>query len=90
MLFQPSTIYLNAQVVSRLGEDTSWTWFKREIPSSPFVTLGLLRNEDVILMYSSSEDYGGTVESSTSIVLRISTGNSSHKNYSWSKDATLR
>lgn len=45
-------IYLNAEVVSGLGEDTFWTWFKREFPTSSFATPRLLRNEDVILRYS--------------------------------------
>lgn len=45
-------IYLNAEVVSGLGEDTFWTWFQREFPSSVFDTPKVLRDEDVLLRYS--------------------------------------
>jgi glycosyltransferase involved in cell wall biosynthesis len=45
-------IYLNAQVVSGLGEDTFWTWFKREYPSSTFDTPTKLEDGDILLRYS--------------------------------------
>jgi glycosyltransferase involved in cell wall biosynthesis len=45
-------IYLNAEVISGLGEDTFWTWFKREFPSSSFETPKELNSEDVVLRYS--------------------------------------
>ncbi|MCD8350255.1 MAG: hypothetical protein LUC93_06560 [Planctomycetaceae bacterium] len=45
-------IYLNCEVKSGLGEDTFWTWFKREFPSSTFEVPTLLRDEDIILRYS--------------------------------------
>jgi len=45
-------IYLNPEVVSGLGEDTFWTWFEREFPSASFKMPKHLRDEDVILQYS--------------------------------------
>ena len=45
-------IYLNPEVVSGLGEDTFWTWFKREFPSASFGLPKRLENEDVVLQYS--------------------------------------
>lgn len=45
-------IYLNAEVVSGLGEDTFWTWFHREFPSSVFDEPAELRDCDVVLRYS--------------------------------------
>jgi glycosyltransferase involved in cell wall biosynthesis len=45
-------IYLNAEVVSGLGEDTFWTWFQREFPSSVFEEPRTLRDEDIVLRYS--------------------------------------
>ncbi|MDH4359058.1 MAG: hypothetical protein OEV37_03970 [Candidatus Berkelbacteria bacterium] len=45
-------IYLSAEVVSGLGEDTFWTWFKREFPSSSFGTPKHLNDEDIVLRYS--------------------------------------
>ena len=45
-------IYLNAEVVSGLGEDTFWTWFKREFPSSSFDVPKSLNNDDILLRYS--------------------------------------
>jgi glycosyltransferase involved in cell wall biosynthesis len=45
-------IYLNAEVISGLGEDTFWTWFKREFPSASFELPRDLRNEDAVLQYS--------------------------------------
>ncbi len=45
-------IYLNPEVVSGLGEDTFWTWFKREFPSASFGVSARLRNEDAVLQYS--------------------------------------
>jgi glycosyltransferase involved in cell wall biosynthesis len=45
-------IYLNAEVVSGLGEDTFWTWFKREFPSSRFGLPRRLHSEDIVLQYS--------------------------------------
>jgi glycosyltransferase involved in cell wall biosynthesis len=45
-------IYLNPEVVSGLGEDTFWTWFKREFPSASLKIPKHLRDEDVVLQYS--------------------------------------
>jgi glycosyltransferase involved in cell wall biosynthesis len=45
-------IFLNAEVISGLGEDTFWTWFKREFPASRFATPHRLETEDVVLRYS--------------------------------------
>jgi hypothetical protein len=45
-------IYLNAEVVSGLGEDTFWTWFKREFPTSSFEIPKKLNGEDILLRYS--------------------------------------
>lgn len=45
-------IYLNAEVVSGLGEDTFWTWFKREFPTSSFDIPTKLNDEDIVLRYS--------------------------------------
>jgi glycosyltransferase involved in cell wall biosynthesis len=45
-------IYLSAEVVSGLGEDTFWTWFKREFPNSKFGIPQNINKEDVILQYS--------------------------------------
>jgi glycosyltransferase involved in cell wall biosynthesis len=45
-------IYLNAEVVSGLGEDTFWRWFGREFPSSIFEEPTALGDEDILLRYS--------------------------------------
>lgn len=45
-------IYLNAEVMSGLGEDTFWTWFHREFPNSAFKEPERLGDEDVVLRYS--------------------------------------
>jgi glycosyltransferase involved in cell wall biosynthesis len=45
-------IYLNAEVVSGLGEDTFWKWFKREFPNSSFSVPKKLEKEDILLRYS--------------------------------------
>jgi hypothetical protein len=45
-------IYLNYEVMSGLGEDTFWTWFKREFPSSSFSTPKKLNDDDIVLRYS--------------------------------------
>lgn len=45
-------IYLNAEIVSGLGEDTFWTWFQREFPNSSFEEPRRLTDEDVVLRYS--------------------------------------
>jgi glycosyltransferase involved in cell wall biosynthesis len=45
-------IYLHAEVVNALGEDTFWTWFKREFPTSSFEIPKSLAKDDVILQYS--------------------------------------
>jgi hypothetical protein len=45
-------IYLNPEVASSLGEDTFWTWFKREFPSSRFGLPGRLNESDIVLQYS--------------------------------------
>jgi len=45
-------IYLNAEVVSGLGEDTFWTWFHREFPTSSFKTPNILNDDDILLRYS--------------------------------------
>jgi len=45
-------IYLNAEVISGLGEDTFWTWFKREFPTSSFDEPKQLTEKDIVLRYS--------------------------------------
>lgn len=45
-------IYLNAEVISGLGEDTFWTWFKREFPTSSFEIPEKLEDQDILLRYS--------------------------------------
>ncbi len=45
-------IYLNPEVVSGLGEDTFWTWFKREFPTSVFGVPRHLAPDDIVLQYS--------------------------------------
>lgn len=45
-------IYLNAEIISWLWEDTFWTWFKREFPNSSFETPKKLNEEDILLRYS--------------------------------------
>ena len=45
-------IYLNPEIVSGLGEDTFWTWFHREFPNSSFDVPDRLRDQDVVLRYS--------------------------------------
>lgn len=45
-------IYLNAEVISGLGEDTFWTWIHREFPSSVFDEPAHLEECDVVLRYS--------------------------------------
>ena len=45
-------IYLNAEVISGLGEDTFWTWFKREFPTSSFEQPMCLTEKDIVLRYS--------------------------------------
>ena len=45
-------IYLNAEVISGLGEDTFWTWFKREFFRSSYNTPKVLYDNDVVLRYS--------------------------------------
>jgi glycosyltransferase involved in cell wall biosynthesis len=45
-------IFLNAEVISGLGEDTFWTWFKREFPNSAFATPHVTYDNDIILRYS--------------------------------------
>ena len=45
-------IYLNAEVVSGLGEDTFWTWFQREFPSSRLGLPRKLGSEDIVLQSS--------------------------------------
>lgn len=46
-------IYLNPEVASGLGEDTFWTWFKREIPNTEYLNVNSkIRYNDVILHYS--------------------------------------
>ena len=45
-------IYLSAEVVSGLGEDTFWTWFKREFPESQYGLPDKVNKEDIVLQYS--------------------------------------
>lgn len=45
-------IYLNAEIISWLWEDTFWTWFKREFPSSSFEIPKKLNDDDILLRYS--------------------------------------
>lgn len=45
-------IYLSAEVVSGLGEDTFWTWFKREFPTSNYGYPTDGNKTDGVLRYS--------------------------------------
>lgn len=45
-------IYLNCEVKSGLGEDTFWTWFHREFPSSVFDIPKKMKSEDILFRYS--------------------------------------
>jgi len=45
-------VFLNPEVISGLGEDTFWTWFAREFPNSRFALPQQLKDEDIILRYS--------------------------------------
>ncbi len=45
-------IYLNPEIMSGLGEDTFWTWFKREFSTSEVKIPKTMHNEDIILQYS--------------------------------------
>ena len=45
-------IYLNCEVKSGLGEDTFWTWFEREFSGCCFDIPTKLRDEDILLRYS--------------------------------------
>jgi glycosyltransferase involved in cell wall biosynthesis len=45
-------IYLNCEVKSGLGEDTFWTWFEREFTGCSFDVPTRLRDEDILLRYS--------------------------------------
>jgi glycosyltransferase involved in cell wall biosynthesis len=45
-------IYLNAECISGLGEDTFWTWFKREFNNSSFGIPSSIGKNDIILQYS--------------------------------------
>jgi len=46
------TIYLSAEVVSGLGEDTFWLWFKREFPQSQFDLPTERKPSDIVLRYA--------------------------------------
>lgn len=46
------TVYLSAEHISGLGEDTFWTWFQREFPSSKFMVPNKLNDSDIVLRYS--------------------------------------
>jgi hypothetical protein len=49
------TIYLAPEVASGLGEDTFWTWFKREVPESQWYDASIpITDNDVILRYSTT------------------------------------
>lgn len=45
-------IYLNVEINGNYGEDTFWTWFQREFPSSKFEIPTELKDEDIVLRYS--------------------------------------
>jgi len=45
-------IYLQPEVASAYGEDTFWTWAKREFPKSTFAEPVSLNDEDIIFQYS--------------------------------------
>lgn len=59
-------IYLSPEVASGLGEDTFWTWFKREFPDSEWYNNQVPGPEDVILRYSTM---GGTPHYESTICL---------------------
>ncbi len=64
-------IYLNAEVVSGLGEDTFWTWFKREFPSSEFQAPARLGQEDVVLRYSTLGFHNATPSRSVALLWEL-------------------
>ena len=45
-------IYLNPENASALGDDTFWTWFKREFPGSKFGLPKRMNPDDIVLQYS--------------------------------------
>lgn len=45
-------IYLNPENASALGDDTFWTWFKREFPTSQFGLPKRLTRDDIVIQYS--------------------------------------
>lgn len=45
-------IYLNCEIKSGLGEDTFWTWFHREFPNSSYEIPKVLKDNDIVLRYS--------------------------------------
>jgi len=46
------TVYLSPEHLSGLGEDTFWTWFQREFPSSKVMLPNKLNDTDIVLRYS--------------------------------------
>lgn len=46
------TVYLSPEQITGLGEDTFWTWFRREFPLSRFMLPNKLNNTDIVLRYS--------------------------------------
>lgn len=45
-------IYLSPEIISGLGEDTFWTWFHREFPTSVFEVPKKLNDDDIVMRYS--------------------------------------
>jgi glycosyltransferase involved in cell wall biosynthesis len=45
-------IFLNPEIISGLGEDTFWTWFKRGFPTASFTIPKRLNFDDILLQYS--------------------------------------
>ena len=45
-------IYLNVETKNNLWEDNFWTWFQREFPSSKFEIPQELKDDDIVLTYS--------------------------------------
>jgi len=45
-------IYLSPEIASGLGEDTFWTWFKREVSNTTFDDVNRAQENDIILRYS--------------------------------------
>lgn len=64
-------IYLSAEVISGLGEDTFWTWFAREFPNSRFANPVVFKDEDIILRYSTLGFYNVVPSKSVALLWEL-------------------